>query len=105
MRGFESPVGIETRIVENELKIAVTEGPAGRIEIELCDSDGRSFGWFAVGFGVEFEDVVPVLEFRCLELDQNVLVGETAEILVAILHCHSVSPGKSVLRTSIKRAE
>ncbi len=83
MRRFESTVRVVTRVIEKELKIAVSERAAGWVEIKCLDDLGLDRRRFMM-ICVEFEDVVPVAVCSGLDLFQEVFVAEEAKV---VTHC------------------
>jgi hypothetical protein len=81
VRGLEPTVGIIAGIVKNQLESKVPEGAARWIEIEGTDVIGHGCGGLAVRQRVEFEDIVAILELRCLKLPHDVFVAELPHVV------------------------
>jgi hypothetical protein len=79
MRMFESAVRIVSRIIEEELEIAVPQRAAGGVKIEDLDCSGLNGRGFVL-LCVEFKDVVSIAVFRCLDLLEQVFVAEEPKV-------------------------
>ena len=76
---LEPSVRIVPRIIEEKLKIAVSERAAGWVEVEDLNNSSLNRRRLML-CGVEFEDVVSVAVFGCLDLFEKIFVAEQSKV-------------------------